>query len=118
MATTKVFEHFVNVLGYQEEGKWVALVLEMDIRGYGPTFDKALKELIELVEMQISFAYQNDKPELVWHPADPEWFQVYNHVQAQKLRRAPVTRDYEARGLPIPPPHVIAKMPEFCPADA
>ena len=34
---------FLDVLGYRErEGEWVALALEMDLRGYGATYDQAL----------------------------------------------------------------------------
>ena len=36
----------INVLGYREEGQWVALALEMDLRGYGETFEAALRELM------------------------------------------------------------------------
>ncbi|HKI86373.1 MAG TPA: hypothetical protein VKA53_06485, partial [Thermoanaerobaculia bacterium] len=46
----------LRVLGYQEDGEWVALALEMDLRGYGETFQGALVELRDLVATQLSFA--------------------------------------------------------------
>ena len=62
----------LNVLGYREEeaeAGWVALALEMDLRGYGTTFEAALEELKELVSMQISFSRFKGQPELIWKPA-------------------------------------------------
>ena len=61
----------VNILGYREEGQWVALALEMDLRGRGDTFEDAAAELEELIEMQVSFAYFKNKPELILKAADP-----------------------------------------------
>lgn len=61
---------FVNVLGYQEDNEWVALALEMDLRGYGATFEEALAELQDLVNMQISFAHQAGHIESAFFPAE------------------------------------------------
>jgi hypothetical protein len=35
----------LNIPGYFEDSEWVALALEMDLRGYGKTFYKALEDL-------------------------------------------------------------------------
>lgn len=60
----------LNVLGYQEEqGGWVALALEMDLRGYGETFDEAFEDLAELINMQVSFSRFKGQPELIWKAA-------------------------------------------------
>lgn len=67
----------LNVLGYQEEGEWVALALEMDLRGYGPTFQEATKELHELVTTQIGFARFKRQPELIWKPAEPVYWRLF-----------------------------------------
>lgn len=40
-------------------------VNEMDIWGYGKTPKKAFQELVDLVEMQISFAMFKEQPELI-----------------------------------------------------
>jgi hypothetical protein len=53
-----------NVLGYRDEGGWVALALEMDLRGYGSTFEEAQKDLTYLVAMQIGFARSKGQPGL------------------------------------------------------
>jgi hypothetical protein len=65
----------LNVLVYQEEGEWVALALEMDLRGYGNTSEEALRDLEDLVGMQISFSRLTGQPELVWKAAEPIWFE-------------------------------------------
>lgn len=59
-----------SVLGYQEDGEWVALALEMDLRGYGDTFEQALEDLEDLVAMQIGFAQFKGQPDLIWRPAE------------------------------------------------
>lgn len=66
----------LNVLGYwdEQEQAWVALALEMDLRGYGPTFEAAEAELEEVVGMQIRFALFKGQPEMMWKPAEPVYW--------------------------------------------
>jgi hypothetical protein len=54
----------------EEDGEWVAQSLEMDLQGFGATFDLALEELEELVSIQISFAQFKGQPELIWRPSE------------------------------------------------
>jgi hypothetical protein len=67
----------IAVLGYREDGDWVALALEMDLRGYGRTFGEALQELKDLVATQIQFAQFKGQFELMWKPAEAVWFQRF-----------------------------------------
>ena len=84
----------LSVLGYREEGEWVAVALEMDLRGYGSTFAHAATEL---VATQIYFARFKGQPELIWKPADPvDWthcsphgHQVRNRVYYSQRGRVP-----------------------------
>ena len=46
----------VSVLGYIEDGDWVAHALEMDVIGVGDTWKEALEELDGNVQAHISFA--------------------------------------------------------------
>jgi hypothetical protein len=57
-----------SVLGYREDEEWVALALEMDLRGFGETFEEALDELRDLIATQISFALFKEQPEMIWTP--------------------------------------------------
>jgi hypothetical protein len=75
----------LNVLGYQEEGAWIALALEMDLRGYGGSFGEALEELTDLVGTQIRFAQFKGQPELVWKPAEPVWFERFADARRERL---------------------------------
>ena len=105
---------FLSVLGYRENNQWVALALEMDIRGYGRTFAQAKNDLLDLVNMQITFARYKNQPSLVWRPADPVWFGRFADARNQRLReliQKPSDSEYRVSGLPIPPPHVIANLP-------
>lgn len=114
----------LNVLGYQESKEWAALALEMDLRGYGKTFDEALKELKDLVEIQISFALFKGKPEMIFRPADPVWFERFADFRRSCLTEMFTSShhshgNYEVAGLPIPSAHVIeALQSKFTKANA
>ncbi len=107
----------LRVLGYiSEDGLWAAHCLETDLVGYGKTFKKALNELIEFTEMQVSFAFQTKQPSLLYHPADPRIFDIYNTqfryiLQSLPERRPslhslpvrrPSTDEYKVRNMPLP----------------
>lgn len=108
---TEPFKIAVNVLGYREDGQWCALALEMDIRGYGDTWKEASKNLMELVEMQISFAVQSDQMDLVYRPADAVWFQRFAELRAQEFASINGNQDdqYRIAGIPISPAHIITE---------
>lgn len=114
----------LNILGYREEGEWVALALEMDLRGYGETFEEAIEDLRELVFMQISFAHFKNQPEMILRPADPVWFSRFAETRQDLLShmlepRSLESAEYLSAGLEIPPPHVIAEISKgFASADA
>lgn len=100
----------ISVLGYQEEGEWVALALEMDLRGYGKTFDDALEELVDCIAMQISFAEKKGHPEMVFHPADSTYYLLFAQVRQDRLQAMGQSlgeTEYLAGGMPMPEPHII-----------
>ena len=74
-------EVYVSVLGYREDGHWCALALEMDLRGYGQSFDEALQDLRESMSMQIGFALFKNEPGMIFFPADPVYFSLYAQVR-------------------------------------
>ena len=103
-------EIFANILGYEENGEWVALALELDIRGYGKTFDEALEELTEFCLCQIGFADFKGQPELIYRPAEPVYWQLYEQARQSRIRdlfKPSAVPEYQIRGLPIPAAHVI-----------
>ena len=108
-------EPFLNILGYQDDEGWVALALEMDLRGYGSTFDEAVRDLKDLVMAQISFARFKGEPGMIWYPADPIWFERFAAARQDRLSRLFSTSDeahggFRALGMSIPPAHVIANL--------
>ena len=104
---------FVSVLGTKTGGDWSMVALEMDIWAYAKTAKEALRQLAELVSMQISFAHHKGQPEMIYRPADPRFFEVFYRVREESLksvdtpRRAP---KYRALGMPI---HVPPEVREF-----
>lgn len=103
----------LRILGYRDEGEWVALALEMDLRGYGETFALAKADLEDLVRMQVSFALSKNAPEMVWRDAEPVWFGRYEAGRREWLRAAISSvvlsrQEVELSELPIPAPHVAA----------
>ena len=65
-------------LGYREDGEWVALALEMDLRGYGKTFREAMDDLRDLVLMQLSFAREKSDTSLIFKAAEKKYFDIYD----------------------------------------
>ena len=108
---------WLRVLIYGEDDGFVALALEMDLRGYGTTPEEAREELAELVVTQISFALFKGEPEMMWKDAEHVWFSRWESDRRKKLAahlRAElgekVTRAYDAiRDMPFPDPQVISK---------
>lgn len=76
-------EFVINILGYRDDDGWVALAIDMDLRGHGETFDAALEELKELVDMQISFALDKGLPSMIWHPAEDVWIEKWNQARRE-----------------------------------
>ena len=105
----ETFEGFLSILGYKEDSEWVALALEMDLRGYGETWDDALRDLSELALMQVEFALIKGQPQMIWRDAEPEYWGRFRQAQRAAVIGQKVTSpESHATGLVLPPPHVIA----------
>ena len=103
----------VSVLGFQEDGEWCALALEMDLRGYGRTFGEALEDLRDAMTMQIGFAQFKGEIDMIFHPAEPMYFSLFaqvrnDHIMALARNSPTAEGEYTVAGIPIPPAHVIA----------
>jgi len=111
METQNTCDITLNVLGYKEDSEWVALALEMDLRGYGSTFQEALKDLVNLVEMQVSFSEYKGQPDMAYHPAEATYWTLFSQLREDRLRHLAkareATTEYEICGIPVPPAHVI-----------
>jgi len=86
---TKSFQLALSILIYDEDGRRVAHCLEMDLKGRGKSDRAALKELSELVLMQVSFAVQRDEKGLIYHPAEKKYFEIFREIQTKALSAYP-----------------------------
>ncbi len=110
---TNVCDVTVSVLGFHEDGEWCALALEMDLRGYGQTFEEALDDLHESMTMQIGFAHFKDQTDMIFHPTDPVYFSLFAQVRNDRIMTlakggSAAPGEYAVAGMPIPPAHAIA----------
>ena len=67
----------LSVLGYREDGDWVAHALEMDVIGVGDTWEEALSELDGNIHAQIAFAKDLGDDSLIFRPAPAEFFDMF-----------------------------------------
>lgn len=98
----------LRVLGYQEkDGDWAAHCLEMDLVGYGKSFEEAYKNLKELIQMQIDFAIHMEQPTLIYHTAPPGIFKLYdltfsNYLQHFTSKTQKSDKDLRIANFPLP----------------
>ena len=101
----------LNVLGYREDDEWTALALEMDLRGFGATFEEAMTDLEDHIQMQISFAMFKKNLDMAFFPASPTYFSLYAQIRQERMRNYLTPRhrnpEYEVRDIPMPAPHII-----------
>lgn len=83
MREEKKFE--ISVLFYREESMWVALALEMNLRGYGPTRQEAMSDLQQMLAAQITFALQRGHPESVWCRAADEFWAMFENARRDQF---------------------------------
>jgi len=99
-----LFSMTLRILGYLEDGQWAAHCLETDLVGFGRNFDAAVKNLMELTEMQVSFAVQTGQRSLLDHPAAPDIWQRYERMAQECLRNF-------QQGPNFPPNTAIGALP-------
>lgn len=103
----------LNVLGYAEGNEYVALALEMDLRGFGASLEEAMDDLMRQVVLQLSFAlHMHNSLDMAFFPAEPIWFERFAEARQVALRAltADDGTEFQACGLPVPAPHVIREM--------
>ena len=104
----------LNVLGYYDGNEYVALALEMDLRGFGASLQAAMNDLQRQVMLQLGFAlHMHNSPDMAYFPAAPVWFERFAEARNVALRSlsADMTADdsvgFHALGLSVPEPHII-----------
>lgn len=67
-----------NILIKKEENLWVAHCLELDLVATAETCDQAHADIIDVVKTQITYAFENDNLDYLYHPAPKEvWKEFY-----------------------------------------
>lgn len=82
-------ELYYNVLGWTKDGEWNAIALEFDLVASGKDFEEALEDLRELVDMQVSFAYERGHPETIWKRAPERYYERFSRTWANQLSDTP-----------------------------
>ena len=104
----------LNVLGVREDDAWCAIALDMSLRGYGDTFDAALKALLDAVEAQVSFAVEHDNLDQIFIPAEPHYFRLHADMRREAIKRKLLGHvqtglpDYRVGDVPLPLPNAAA----------
>ena len=101
-------ELHLSILGYNEDDRWVAHALEMDILAYGADFDDACSQLEGLVMTQLRFAGEKKDLSLLWHPAPRKFFNRYIAAVLDSRSSEP---GLQTRSMSIPPAHIIPTAP-------
>lgn len=60
--------------------------------------------------MQISFAFYKGQPEMILHPAEPTYIQLFERIRADRFRfldNPTPESEYLIAGIPVPAPHII-----------
>ena len=98
----KAFE--VNLFVFREDSAWTALALEMDVRGYGRTSREAIKDLVEMLNAQVSFAVQAGHPESVWQRAEEKYWHMWEEARRKQFMA-------EASGSEVPTDQMAELVP-------
>lgn len=92
---------YLKILFYKEDNLLIAHALEMDLKGYGKTKEEAEKKLEELIKMQLSFAVFKNDLSLIYHPAEPRFFMLFEQIKEQYLKTFKEDNDYSIENLSI-----------------
>lgn len=96
-----LFNISLKILFYKENGSHVAHALEMDLKGYGTGREEAFKELRDLIQMQITFAVHKKDLSLVYFPADPKFFRIYDRIREQHFKNLKQDKRFSINDLPL-----------------
>lgn len=98
----KVFE--ARVIVFREDSTWTALALEMDVRGYGDEPDAAMKDVVDMLTAQITYAVQMGHPESVWHRAEERYWEMWEEARRNQFLA-------EASGTHVPQDQIADLVP-------
>ena len=96
-----------NIFVKKEDDEFIAHCMELDIVATGAAYDATIKDIVELVAAQISYAFSNDNLLNLYHPAPREvWEEFYTCKPVGEIR-IPVKGSFNRAAFI--PPWIIAK---------
>lgn len=81
-----IYDIQFRVLICKEDGEFVARALEMDLLGTGATEAAAVEHLHEAIAAQLSFATQQNSPEIINFNSDPAYFERWETAQKEAIK--------------------------------
>ena len=110
------FRITANVLGYREAEEHVALALEMDLRGYGSSFEEALHDLEEQMAMQLSFSlHKHGTVDMAMRPAESAYFERFAEAEREAVaaRGRESDQEFSAASISCPSPDAWGRMQKW-----
>ena len=86
----------ISVLGLIEDGEWCAIALEMSLRGYGTSFDDALRDLKDAIRAQITFALENGTIDKIFLPAEQKYLDLYATAIRERAKAGLGIKEHES----------------------
>lgn len=108
----------VNVLIKKEDDIFIAHCLELDIVATANTAVQIEKDIISLIDAQISYAFSNNNLDNLYHPAPPETWKAFFACKEKIEKRHKVTHPKKDKpSQRVIPPWIITNtclIPEAC----
>ncbi len=101
----------VNILIKQEDNLYIAHCLELDIVAASETLEQVQAEIIDLICVQIDYAFSNDNLDNLFHPAPPElWQELYQCKEMTEIEHPLESVSDIKKEKRLIPPWLIAKI--------
>ena len=108
----------LNVLIKKEDDVFIAHCLELDIVATANTSNQAQKEIVSLIDAQVSYAFENNNLENLYHPAPPEvWKEFFACKESIEKKHKVKTLKKERDSRNIIPAWIITNTclsPQVC----
>ena len=76
-----------SILIYPEDDLWIAHCLEMDLPAEGKSPDDALRNLMDVADLQITSAMEEGNLQSIFSPSPSELWRLYAFASDVKLKR-------------------------------
>jgi len=96
-----LFSISLRVLLWEEDGEVYAHALEVDLLGSGPTEQAALDDLLQALDMQVSFAALHNEENAIPHPAPDAEFARWEELHRESLPGLPRSKKTMYRAVVV-----------------